>query len=182
MSAALLVSGEVVHVCPASRLRLGDDTGRCSVKLPQIGAVHGRCARGTWEDYNEALGRSVPTSTEVPNKHDGGFEKVRNAFFEGEGIGRAKRLANTGQPYVNEKRPQRATRQLCGCLHCIFAPGAESGSISSQPGRQNYHLGCAARRDCREVTEARRSSILSTFLPPWVRPLRGTSQDGPRVR
>ena len=44
--------------------------------------------KGTWEDYNEALGRSVPAETDPRNKFDGGFEKVRDAFFDGEGIGR----------------------------------------------------------------------------------------------
>lgn len=44
---------------------------------------------GTWKEFNEALGRSVPAGTEVRSKHDGGFEKVRDAYFEGEGLGRS---------------------------------------------------------------------------------------------
>ena len=42
---------------------------------------------GTWHDFNEALGKeSVPVGTLSPGQ---GFERVRNAFFEGEGLGRA---------------------------------------------------------------------------------------------
>jgi len=43
---------------------------------------------GTWEEFNEAVGRVVPVGTTVRDKHDGGFEQVRNAFFENEGLGR----------------------------------------------------------------------------------------------
>jgi ParB-like nuclease family protein len=43
---------------------------------------------GTWSEYNAALGRVVSADTTPRRKHDGGFEQVRNAFLEGEGIGR----------------------------------------------------------------------------------------------
>jgi hypothetical protein len=45
--------------------------------------------KGTWEAFNEAVGRSVPVGTQLPRgKMDGGFEKVRAAYFRGEGLGR----------------------------------------------------------------------------------------------
>lgn len=45
---------------------------------------------GTWDEFNEAIGRtSVTTVTKVDReKHDGGFEMIRNAYFNGEGLGR----------------------------------------------------------------------------------------------
>jgi hypothetical protein len=43
---------------------------------------------GTWEEFNEAIGRVVSAgTTRSDNGH--GFEQVRNAFFAGEGLGRA---------------------------------------------------------------------------------------------
>jgi hypothetical protein len=41
---------------------------------------------GTWSEFNEAVGRSVPVGTKRLNDH--GFEMIRNAFHRGEGIGR----------------------------------------------------------------------------------------------
>ena len=41
---------------------------------------------GTWEQFNEAIGRVVPTGTTRDDGH--GFEQVRDTFFEGEGLGR----------------------------------------------------------------------------------------------
>lgn len=46
-------------------------------------------AEGTEEAFNRALGRVVSTDTTLRSKYDGGFEQARNAFFAGEGIGRA---------------------------------------------------------------------------------------------
>lgn len=65
---------------------------------------------GTWHDFNEALGKeSVPVGTLSPGQ---GFERVRNAFFEGEGLGRGflaeflpcgKMRAATISTVVNER-------------------------------------------------------------------------------
>lgn len=44
---------------------------------------------GTWEEFNETVGRVVSTDTALRDKRDGGFEQVREAFFRGEGIGRS---------------------------------------------------------------------------------------------
>lgn len=51
------------------------------------GALKKAGKTGTWEEFNNTMGRSVPLGTERGG-NDHGFEKVRTAFFEGEGIGR----------------------------------------------------------------------------------------------
>jgi len=44
---------------------------------------------GTWEEFNEEMGRVVPTGTTRDPTRDGhGFDQVRKDFFEGEGLGR----------------------------------------------------------------------------------------------
>jgi len=43
--------------------------------------------KGTWAQFNEALGRAVATATARLN-NDHGFEQVREAYWRGEGIGR----------------------------------------------------------------------------------------------
>ena len=44
---------------------------------------------GTWVEFNKAMGRVVPTGTPRGQSENGhGFEQVRKAFHEGEGIGR----------------------------------------------------------------------------------------------
>ena len=42
---------------------------------------------GTWENFLEVIGRVVPVGT-TRHHNNHGFEQVRNAFFEGEGLGR----------------------------------------------------------------------------------------------
>ena len=44
---------------------------------------------GSWEEFNEAVGRSVPVGTLARDPDNHGFERVRNAYFDGEGLGRA---------------------------------------------------------------------------------------------
>jgi len=43
--------------------------------------------KGTWEDFNSALGKAT-VSVDTVGHTNGSFERVRNAFFNGEGLGR----------------------------------------------------------------------------------------------
>jgi len=41
----------------------------------------------SWEEFNKAMGRSAPGGRDRLSS-DHGFEKVRSAYFDGEGLGR----------------------------------------------------------------------------------------------
>jgi hypothetical protein len=47
---------------------------------------------GTWQEFNEAVGSGKVVSTEIVSTDTlspgQGFERIRNAFFRGEGLGR----------------------------------------------------------------------------------------------
>ena len=87
--------------------RYGPDSQGRSRHIADYRAMNKIGADRTGEEFNGAIGRAcVPTRTGARDKFDNGFERVRDAVFNGEGLGRASSLTSCSVLHASRHNPR----------------------------------------------------------------------------